>query len=148
MGTITRKRSPSSSAVKIAIPCGGLPPLHAPPQQSIQIQHIHESTEIKGKKKSPLLRTRTATHVRQNNHLTTRTSNKESSLKSADPLPAARNSAQLNPPLASHGGANWLISGKSNHGSVSRRHSSSPYIHVAFESSRELPLPPRLHHLK
>lgn len=52
MGTITRKHSPSSSAVKVAIPRGGLPPPHALPRQGIRIQHIHESTEIKGKNKN------------------------------------------------------------------------------------------------
>lgn len=111
-------------------------------------KHGNKRKKQKQNQTSPLLRTRTATHVRQNNHLGTRTSNKESWLKSADPLPAARDSAQLNPPLASHRGVNWFISGKSNHSSVSLPHSSSPYIHTAFESSREVPLPLHLHHLK
>jgi len=47
MGAIPRKCSPSSPARKIAMLYAGLPSLHTLPLQSMQIQHLHESTEIK-----------------------------------------------------------------------------------------------------
>lgn len=46
MATIPRKCSPSSPARKIAMLYAGLPSFHTLPQQSVQIQHLHESIEI------------------------------------------------------------------------------------------------------